>query len=82
MSNITNPNIDENERPRGYKIVISEVQRIALIRVLESVNLEIPDEDLVCPHTGEHPLELWIQMLEELPKVEQKTPEILHDFTA
>lgn len=61
---------------RNYLINIDDSQRLALIKVLNSIDLKA----VVDPVTGEHPLEFWVEMLNDLPAVEEKDPGIIHGF--
>lgn len=54
----------------GYRLLISEEQRVALLAVIKAAGADRPDA----------PLEYWEGMLEELPKVEDEDPGTLHGF--
>lgn len=56
----------------SYQIAINDDQRLALIAALRAANVGSNDVD--------HPLQYWLSMLDELPKIESETPRCLHGF--
>jgi hypothetical protein len=56
--------------PVSYELVINEEQRQALLFVIQTHGLDMPDT----------PLEYWDAMLTELPQVEVANPGVLHGF--
>ena len=55
-----------------YLIEISEQQRTALLTLLRERAPDIEHE--------EHPLNLWIGMLEDMPTNQEADPDIVHSF--
>lgn len=57
----------------GYRIMINEPQRLALLELVKTI-----DQSTL---TDEDPLKYWVEMLEQLPQDEAEQPRCLHGFS-
>jgi hypothetical protein len=55
-----------------YTIIISEEQRVALLQLISNSSFDLRGRD--------QPLEYWVDMLTDLPKVESENPGVHHGF--
>lgn len=56
----------------SYTIVINEEQRLALLKVISDLNIDLEGDD--------HPLQYWVDMLDDLPESEAEYPGFRHSF--
>lgn len=56
----------------SYTIAINEEQRLALMKVISDLSVDPEDED--------HPLQYWVDMLDDLPESEAEDPGLIHNF--